>query len=309
MKVRILLSSPVKQDVEILAEFLRSLKELDLSGLSLDCLFIDDNDDVSSELLSSFALPGSKVTLVKAAAILGCGTSGRNYIDHNWDAELIERIAKLKNYIIGAALDGDYTHLFLSDSDIVMHPLTLRSLVADNKDIVSNIFWTRFAKWDRFLPQVWRMDQRFFYDPRDLKTKSKVYRTVKETEFIESLKEPGLYRVGGLGACTLISRAVLEAGVNFSALYNLSFWGEDRSFCIRAVAAGFELFVDSFHPAYHIYRKSDLAGVDSYKKNGFDFARQDNNLTLKERCKTIMELSKIKIRLFIHRLSFRIKHH
>lgn len=308
MKVRILLGSPVKQDAKILAEFLLSLKELDLTGLSLDCLFIDDNDDGSSELLSSFALPGSRVTLIKAAAVLDGDAPHGKYANHNWDMALIERIAKLKNHIIEAALEGGYTHLFLADSDIVMHPQTLRRLVAGSKNIVSNIFWTRFAKWDRFLPQVWRMDQRSLYDPRDPKTKSRIYRMVKETEFIESLKEPGLYRVGGLGACTLISSAVLEAGVNFNALYNISFWGEDRHFCIRAVAAGFELFVDSFYPAYHLYRNSDLRGVDNYKKNGFDFTQREKDLTLGERYNRMISQFKIKTMSFIYSLIFRIKY-
>lgn len=307
MKIKILLGSPVKQDTEVLAEFLQSIKELDLTGLLLDYLFIDDSDSVSSELLNSFTLTGSEVTRVNATAVLGSILPNRDYVNHNWDAGLIERVGKLKNHIIDAALKGDYTHLFLVDSDIVMHPQTLCRLVADKKDIVANIFWTKFTKWHEFLPQVWLMDQRSLYDPRDPKTKSKIYRTIKSAEFVESLKEPGLYRVGGLGACTLISRAVMEAGVNFSALYNLSFWGEDRFFCIRAAAAGFELYVDSRYPAYHIYRKCDLEGVNSYKRDGFNFSGQEK-LTLKERCKKAAGWLKIKARFLIYRFSFRIKY-
>ncbi len=53
-------------------------------------------------------------------------------------------------------------------------------------------------------------------------------------------------------------------------LDNVSFWGEDRHFCIRARALNIDLFVDTVFPAYHIYRKELLAGVDWYLKNGFD---------------------------------------
>lgn len=120
-------------------------------------------------------------------------------------------------------------------------------------------------------------------------------------EFIESLKEKGVFRVGGLGACTLISRRALEAGVNFSSLYNISFWGEDRSFCIRAAAAGLDLFVDTYYPAYHIYRMTDLDGVGIYKKNGFDFNREEKNLTIKELYKKKTEDLKRRIRLFLYR--------
>jgi hypothetical protein len=67
-----------------------------------------------------------------------------------------------------------------------------------------------------------------------------------------------------LGACTLISSKALKAGVNFSEIKNVSFWGEDRHFCIRASALGFSLFVDTRLPAYHIYREKDLDGAAAY---------------------------------------------
>src|SRR5690606_16148011 len=54
--------------------------------------------------------------------------------------------------------------------------------------------------------------------------------------------------------------------VSFSEIKNLSFWGEDRHFCIRAAALGLSLYVDTNYPAYHIYRESDLEGVWKYKE-------------------------------------------
>lgn len=91
----------------------------------------------------------------------------------------------------------------------------------------------------------------------------------EETMFLSKLRFPGVYKVGGLGACTLIKRVVLEKGVHFGDIYNLSFWGEDRSFCVRAVAYGFELFVDTHYPAFHIFREDEIdkgkAVLNSYK--------------------------------------------
>jgi hypothetical protein len=72
------------------------------------------------------------------------------------------------------------------------------------------------------------------------------------------LREPDIYEVGGLGACTLISAKALNAGVNFAPLKNISFWGEDRWFCIRASAKGFPLFLDTHFPATHLYRESEV---------------------------------------------------
>src|SRR5690606_16569030 len=46
---------------------------------------------------------------------------------------------------------------------------------------------------------------------------------------------------------------------------NISFWGEDRHFCIRAQALGFDLFVDTNYPAFHIYREDDLQVLENAK--------------------------------------------
>jgi len=89
----------------------------------------------------------------------------------------------------------------------------------------------------------------------------------RHLEFIDILKKPGVYEVGGLGACTLISKRAIKAGVSFKEIRNVSFWGEDRHFCIRAQALGLDLFVDTHYPAFHIYRESDLNNVDGYINN------------------------------------------
>ena len=83
---------------------------------------------------------------------------------------------------------------------------------------------------------------------------------MRRQHFLNQLKRPGIYEVGGLGACTLISRKAIKLGVSFSQIPNLSFWGEDRHFCIRAAALGLKLYVNTRYPAYHIYRESDLKG-------------------------------------------------
>lgn len=82
--------------------------------------------------------------------------------------------------------------------------------------------------------------------------------------FLAKLQQPGIYEVGGLGACTLISRRAIESGVSYDVIRNISYWGEDRHFCIRAAALGIPLYVDTHYPALHLYRDSDLSKVDDY---------------------------------------------
>jgi len=260
---RVLLGSPVRQKAEILSNFLLSIKELSLSTIDVDFYFIDDNiEEESSQLLVSFATenPNTLITKVEDDRPYICNES-----THIWEEELIWKVAEFKNSIINKAREDDYDYLFLVDSDLVLHPQTLEHLISLKKDVVSEIFWTRWQPDFPELPQVWVSDQyNLFNNLRgENLTESQVLQRV--LQFMNQLKVPGVYQVGGLGACTLISKRAIQAGVNFKEIYNISFMGEDRHFCIRAAALGFELFVDTHYPAFHIYRLSDLDDLEEFK--------------------------------------------
>jgi hypothetical protein len=142
----------------------------------------------------------------------------------------------------------------------------MEQLLSANKDILCNVFWTSWQPNTVEMPQVWLQDQYNFYEADQNVSLSDEDICQKTFEFIELLRNPGVYEVGGLGACTLISRDALLKGVSFKKIKNVSFWGEDRHFCIRAAALDIPLFVDTHYPAYHIYRISALPGVEDFKK-------------------------------------------
>ncbi len=256
---KILLGSPIRQKTEILREFLLGIQRLRRDSLlAVDYFFIDDNlEEESSQLLLRFAEKNKNTTLAKVK----CQDKSPYLCDedtHKWEDELIWKVANFKNQIIEIAIKEDYDHLFLVDSDLVLHPETLEHLVSLKKDIVSEIFWTKWEPDFPELPQVWMSDQYNFYKSLrgEILTQEEIIQRVQT--FISQLRTPGVYPVGGLGACTLISKKALDAGVNYNEINNISFVGEDRHFCIRAVALGFDLYVDTHYPAYHIYRLSDL---------------------------------------------------
>ena len=250
IKKRVLVGSPIRQNPYVLKEFLESLDQQRCSDIELDFHFIDDNDDqCSKDLLQEFAGHYQYNCLVETGTDAHRDHYLCNENTHYWNDKLIWRVAGFKDRIIAKALRDDYDYLFFIDSDIVMDPATIQHLKDTGKDIISEIFWTQWQPDAPSLPQVWIQD---------------VY--TQTPEFIEALCTPGIYEVGGLGACTLISKEALKSGVNFSQLYNLSFWGEDRHFCVRAVALGYTLYVDTHYPAYHIYRESALCGLMRYKK-------------------------------------------
>ncbi|MDQ7097170.1 glycosyltransferase family 2 protein [Desulfosporosinus sp. PR] len=259
---RVLLASPVKQKKEILCEFLESLDRLILEGISLDMVFIDDNNN--HKLLLEYR-KGKGNVLVLAED--GNDSYVCDETTHRWQESLIWKVAELKNRFLALALEGDYDYLFLVDSDLYLQAQTLIHLISLGKDIVSEVFWTRWEPELPPLPQVWVGDQyRLFALEREeeLSDQEKSKRT---REFLKMLKLPGTYKVGGLGACTLLSQKALQAGVSFEEIYNLGFIGEDRHFGIRAVALGFELYADTHYPPFHIYRESELSNLTAFKQS------------------------------------------
>lgn len=255
--MRILAASPVHQQPETLRLFLDSLERLHLNHFTVDYLFVDDNDQASScQLLEHFAAKHRDNVLPIIQGSKRTATRQDEYT-HYWPSELVWKVAGYKNALIASALQLNYDALFLIDSDLLLHPSALSRLVNTGKDIVSEIFWTRWQPDSSPLPQVWMSDEYNLYENTRGEALTEEQRRIAELKFLNKLRNPGLYEVGGLGACTLIRRNVLEAGVHFGQIPNVTFWGEDRHFCIRAAAMGFSLHVDTHFPAFHLYRESD----------------------------------------------------
>jgi len=264
-KIRVLIGSPVRQDSETLYEFLESLKEVQKENIKVDYFFIDDNNNkVSSNLLYNFLKISEERVLIEQGQKIDAYI--RTEDTHYWKESLIWKIAEYKNRIIDYSRSEGYDYLFLVDSDLVLNPKTLISLISTNKDIVSEVFWTKWQRTSVELPQVWLYDEYSLVPINRGEVINKTESDNSYISFIEQLRRPGIYEVGGLGACTLISKNAIAKGVNFNEIYNLSFWGEDRHFCIRAAALGFKLYVETAYPAYHIYRKEYLNGVGEFKK-------------------------------------------
>ncbi|MGB9791644.1 MAG: glycosyltransferase [Thermacetogeniaceae bacterium] len=262
---RVLIASPVRQRENILKEFLWSLDQLETDGLEVWYAFIDDCEE-ESRLLKEFAARKDRVRIIRGDA---SGCYRRDETTHHWSEELIWKVAEYKDRLLGMALEQGFDFVFLVDSDLVLHPKTLKHLVALDKDIVSEVYFTKWMPEMPPMPQVWvAHDYRLYHRRRDEEV-SKEEIAKRTREFLELLKKPGTYRVGGLGGCTLISREAISRGVSFKEIYNLDLKGEDRHFCIRAAALGLELYADTHYPPYHIYRESDLDGLEDYKRRNF----------------------------------------
>lgn len=240
----VLIASPVRQSSEVLQLFLKSIERLDTEGMVVDFLFVDDNTETSEDLISfRIRNPNTLIWSNKDKR----PSYPRTETTHEWSDDLVWRVAAMKDDILCHMEDMAYDYLFLIDSDVLVPPDTIKRLIQTKKDIISNIYWTSWQPNTKEMPQVWVQDSY----------------TMSE-EFIGKLKVPGIYEVGGLGACTLIRLKAINMGASFERIHNVSFWGEDRHFCIRAVALGLSLHVDTNNPGFHIYRQSDLPKAEEY---------------------------------------------
>lgn len=261
---KLLIASPIHQKPMILEQFLASLDRVKKDIMEIHYYFIDDNEyEESSRQLIEFK-KNNVVVLEKheESSSYVC-----NEATHAWNEQLIWKVASFKNKMIEYAKKEDYDYLFFIDSDLVLYPETIEHLINQDKEIISEIFWTSWNPGQMKLPQVWVSDQYTLYEKSRGEQLSDESIRLRILSFLDKLSKPGVYSVGGLGACTLISRSALDKGVSFAEIGNLSLWGEDRHFCIRAKALGIDLYVDTSYPAYHIYRETELAGVEQFLKN------------------------------------------
>ncbi|HBM81880.1 MAG: hypothetical protein QME45_14190 [Clostridiales bacterium] len=260
----ILIGSPVNTEPAILKEFLISLSNLNKDNLNMDFLFIDNNtDELSKKILREFKSEKCGIKIIDT-------NNKEQYVHtevtHKWTDNLIWKVAGYRNNILKYCKEKEYDYLFMIDSDLLIHPETILFLTGLKEDIISEIFWTRWVPGAKEFPQVWLYDNYTLYEVEHTMGLSSSEINKRTTNFIDMLRVPGIYKVGGLGGCTLISKKAIDSGVSYERIPNVSFWGEDRHFCIRAAVLGFTLYVDTHYPAYHIYRKSDLPGASEFKK-------------------------------------------
>lgn len=247
---RVLIASCIRQGPEILREFLESLDRLK-KPKGYGYLFIPNNLSKAAERVLHEWSKGKPVDLIE-----------KNYqqeymiteVEHKWTYELVSNVIEMKNLVLEEAKKRGVDYLLLLDSDNYLHPETLNQLLSREKDIVSEICWTRWRPSDPELPNAWFFGNYGF-----------------PSDGLLRLRQKGLVKVGGMGGLYLISKRALIKGISFARVSSLSpeCQGEDRHFAVRAQSLGFDLWVDTKHPSFHIYRLVDLKRLEKWKANDF----------------------------------------
>ena len=232
--MRILIGGPARQNVPTFVEHLKCIKDLELpEGVKVDLFYILND----CPELKKFLQPDEYIEI----------NTGDDYSrteeHHEWKDDNLSKMSLLRNRFLTEILKGGYDYGMFIDTDVCVQPDTLKWLLASGKDIIAEIFWTKWRPGSEAVwANCWEYDQ-----------------SVTDTETYKKWTVPGVYRVGGTGACMLVSAAVPRAHVSYSPFYNIrqALRGEDRWFMLRAVSAGFELFIDTHAPAWHLYRQGE----------------------------------------------------
>lgn len=230
---KVLIGGPAKQDTRIFKEHLESVLS---QKTTAECeLFYVVND--CPELISF--LGDSEYTVLN---------TGDKYITteqtHYWNQENLTKMETLRNRFIEEALKRDCDYAMFVDTDLVLRPETLETLLSRQEKIIAELFLTPEAPGsDKIWPNAWHSDQC----------------SIIMEELASWVSVPGVYEVGGTGACMLVDCEVFRKGVNYTRIPNIQkiLYGEDRWFCIRAVCNGYRIMLDTTCQPTHLYRMSE----------------------------------------------------
>lgn len=226
---RILITAPLRQDVKIFEEYQESMDQLVIpEGFQADRFYVvNDCPKVIPHIRNAMYVTHDTYDPYRKTAD-----------NHDWTDANLSKMGVLRNMTIQFMLMQGYDYWLSADTDLVLNRHTLEYLLAADKDIVAEVFWT--VSKDGLWANAWMYDQ------------------CVQKGMHSTWKEPGLYEVGGTGALMLCKRRVFEAGVSYENIPNIkkALIGEDRHFCVRAACLGFQMWLDTNCPATHLYTEA-----------------------------------------------------
>ena len=238
---KILITAPVHQDAKVFKEYL----------WSLDRLIIPEDYKVykyfylhNADNLKKFLQPNEYEVFKDETKVQESNTT------HIWTDENFSAVAKMRTKALEYARKHNFDYIFSVDSDVILHKESLVDLLNEQKDIIAKIYWTA---WDNNQP--WNLMPNC-YDGKNKQGRIYYYKD------IQTYKVIGTYLTGVTGAAILISSRIFnEPLITYYPIPMLSqsFW-EDYAFCTRCkcVIPDIQFFINTLHPAHHLYRKEDV---------------------------------------------------
>lgn len=215
----IMVGCPIRNRAWILPQYLESLTNLEYPSENLYyCFVVNDSTDSTLSKLQTFAEehPNQVNILVHDYAKLRSKSHLRGYYNFT-------HLAQLRNRLLMAFLESDCDFLFSVDSDIIMPPLSLKQLLADDCQIVSALVCNGHEVGN-----------------------SDIYNILRCTKngkwvYIQEFPRDRVFEVDCTGAAYLLKREVIEKyGIRYSSVDG----AEDIGFCREAILRGLKVFCD-----------------------------------------------------------------
>ena len=260
----IAVGTSVRKPVAVLRHYLASLAAQELPpNTTLLPIFVLDGADADAAALLRDWIKERNGVLLDDALPNAADFSDAHPDSHQWSESAMRRVGESKDRIIAAARRLNVDALWFCDADLICDTTTLKSLLASPGPITTAVYWTHWSARTTETRESYAAPQVWLRHPYDLKGAG-----YAEHEFRAKLAARGLLKVAGYGACTLLSRRALEAGVSFAPVAGVPqqglMAGEDRQFCIRAQMLHLDGWADAWPDIFHIYHPTDIAKAPEY---------------------------------------------
>jgi len=237
--IKILIGACIRQDQTVLEWYWKSLIRLKLPpDTEVEYCFVDDSDGKIYWSLTPEEM--APLTVLESDPRPEGAKYNISAITHEWYPETLEHL------LLQYAQDKHFNYFLLVDSDLLLDPDTLLSLISLDSPISSAVFWSQWEPNSPPLPQVWLRNP---YEMQGL--------GIQVHEFLRSLAERQVVRVIGGGACTLFDTRVFSHCRYHPRLEGLpthGMWqGEDRTMSITCQQSHIEQFADGWPDIFHAY--------------------------------------------------------
>ena len=235
---KIMIAAPVYQHTGIFIEYLNSLNHLVIpDDYEIHKYFILTNSPELEQFLSpnEYEIDNQDFKTKKEKG------------SHFWDTEHFNSVMQARNKILKKAREDNYDYLFSVDSDILLHPKTLKYLLDDNKDMVGMAYWCKNSSTNKIGNNYYYTDNWGIWP-----------------NINDNLINKGLYEVGIACACILIGKRILdEKRITYTPIDNVKFteW-EDYALSLRAhiLIPDIQVYMDSRLPC------RELTNLNCYKR-------------------------------------------
>lgn len=260
MRHRLLIGTTVRKALPIVEAYLTTLAWQEVpNGIDREYCFVLDTDDAAViARLEAFVLEHGGTIL--RPGVGEQDTNDQHPVTHQWTGSGMARVGRNKNLIIDRAKQLNADAIWFVDADLLLDKTTLASLWSQNAPIACAVYWTHWHNPGKVSHAIHAAPQVWLVHPYQLEG-----RGLEGGEFREKLISRHRVQVWGQGACTLMRRAAIEKGVNFSYVPGAStegmMAGEDRHFCLRAESLHLPMYADAWPDIFHVYHPEDVEQI------------------------------------------------